>query len=88
MRGPTSVVGLIPEIIIPQGSESVYDPLEGADPTWYNVAQTTDNNATTGRPNATVTASKVATDRVLHTAAKIGAPIKGGKKKTRKVTMQ
>lgn len=75
VRAPTSIAALMPEIVIPQGSESVYDPLEGADPTWYKVAQTTDNNSTTGRPDATVTASKVATDRKLHTATKVGARV-------------
>jgi hypothetical protein len=75
VRAPASITGLLPTIEIPQGSESVYDPLEGADPTFYKVAQTTDNNATTGRPDATVTASKLATDRVLHTATKIGARV-------------
>lgn len=75
VRAPSSLVGLIPEIIIPQGSESVYDPLEGADPTWYVVAQTTGTNATTGRPDATITPGKLATDRLLHTATKIGARV-------------
>lgn len=75
VRAPASLVSLIPEIIIPQGSESIYDPLEGADPTWYVVAQTTGLNATTGRPDATVPSGKAGTDRVLHTATKVGARV-------------
>lgn len=75
VRAPTSVVGMLPEIVIPQGSESIYDPLEGADPTWYKVGQTTDLNATTGRPDATVPSSKLGTDRKLHTATKVGGRV-------------
>lgn len=75
VRDPVRIVSMIPEIIIPQGSEGVYDPLEGADPIFYRVAETTGLDATTGRPNATVPASKPGTDRVLHTATKIGGRV-------------
>jgi hypothetical protein len=60
-------------IEVPQGMESIYLPLEGADLTFYKVAQATANNATTGIPDATVTASKIATDRASLTLAKMGA---------------
>jgi hypothetical protein len=75
VRAPTSIVGMLPEIIIPQGSESVIDPLEDADPTWYKVGQTTDLNSTTGRPDATVPASKIGSANKTHTATKIGARV-------------
>lgn len=57
---------------IPRGAEAVILPLEGADPTFYTVAQTTDTNATTGIPNATVTTSKAGTDKKTMSVAKIG----------------
>lgn len=62
-------------IEVPPGNESIYLPLEGADPTFYKVAEATANNATTGIPDATVGASKVATGRVQMTLSKMGARI-------------
>ena len=73
VRAMTFVLGKLPSIEVPQGIESMFIPLEGADPTFYKVAQTTDQNATTGTPNATVTSSKLATDRRSLTVAKGGA---------------
>lgn len=58
---------------IPQGAESIVLPLEGADLTWYKVAQTTSLNATTGLPDATVRASKTATGQKTLSAVKMGA---------------
>lgn len=60
---------------VPQGIESMYLPLEGADPTFYKVAETTDHNATTGFPNASVPASKMGTGRVQLTLSKLGARV-------------
>jgi len=60
-------------IEVPQGFESIVLPLEGADMTWYKVAQATDNNATTGIPDATVGASKTATGNNTLSLAKMGA---------------
>lgn len=60
-------------IEVPQGHESIVLPLEAADMTFYKVAQTTGNNATTGIPDATVTASKTATDQKTLSLAKMGA---------------
>lgn len=73
IRAITAIVDKIPSVEVPQGVESIVIPLEGADPTWYKVPQTTDLNATTGRPNATVPASKLATDNETLTVAKMGA---------------
>lgn len=75
VRDPTRIAGMLPEIIIPQGSEGVYDPLEGTDPTFYKVPEATATNSTTGRPDATITASKAGTERKLHTATKVGGRI-------------
>lgn len=57
---------------IPRGAEAVILPTEGADPTFYAVGQTTDNNATTGIPNATVTPSKAGTAQRTLSVGKIG----------------
>ena len=73
IRQETNILSKIPQREIPQGFETFYDPIEGADPTWYKVPETTDTNATTGFPNATVTASRKGTSRVGETLAKIGA---------------
>ena len=58
---------------VPQGTERITIPLEGADPTWYKVAQATGTDSTTLRPNATVTTSKLATASKSLTVAKLGA---------------
>lgn len=58
---------------VPAGHESIVLPLEGADFTFYKVAQATANNATTGIPDATVTASKTATGNKTLSLAKMGA---------------
>ena len=73
VRAMTFVLQKLPEIVVPQGVESILIPLEGADPTFYKVAQTTDENATTLTPNATVPSSKMATDKRSLTVVKGGA---------------
>lgn len=60
-------------IELPQGMESIKLPLEGADMTWYKVAQATAN--TSGRPDVTVTASKVATAQASLSLVKMGARV-------------
>lgn len=72
---PSPVLNKLPMTEIPQGYETFYDPTEGADPTWYKVPETTDENATTKIPNATVTSSKTGTGRANETLAKAGARI-------------
>src|SRR5258706_8491336 len=61
IRSQSTIVAKIPTVEVPQGTESILIPLEGADPTWYKVAQTTATNATTLRPDATIPTSKLAT---------------------------
>jgi hypothetical protein len=58
-------------IELPQGHESITLPLEGSDLTFYKVAQATGN--TSGRPDVTVTASKLGTASKSLTLAKMGA---------------
>jgi hypothetical protein len=73
VRAMTFVLQKLPEIIVPQGVESIVIPLESGDPTFYKVAQTTDENATTLTPNATVPSSKMGTLNKTLTVAKGGA---------------
>lgn len=75
IRAGTFVADRIPSVEVPQGSESIVIPLEGADPTWYKVAQTTATNATTLRPDATVPTSKLATVKDTLNVAKMGARV-------------
>lgn len=75
IRQDAWVLDKLPSIEVPAGMESIYLPLEGADPVFYKVAEVTDLNATTGRPNFTVTASRMATGRVQMTLAKMGARV-------------
>ena len=59
---------------IPQGYESDTIPLESTDFVWYKVPQTTtEYNATTKRPNATVTPTPLTTASQSITVAKMGA---------------
>lgn len=73
IRAGTFVAQKLPSVEVPQGTESITIPLEAADMTWYTVAQTTDIDGTTKRPNATVTASKLATSNKSLTVNKMGA---------------
>jgi HK97 family phage major capsid protein len=49
--------------------------VEGADPTFYKIGQATDLNATTGRPDATIGDSKIATANKSMTLGKIGTRV-------------
>ena len=60
---------------IPQGYSSNTIPLEGADPTWYKVAETTDDDDTTLSPATSVTSSKLGTANKNITIAKMGARV-------------
>ena len=73
IRAATRVVAKIPSDVIPDGFSSDTVPLEYTDPTWYKVAEVSANNATTGIPDATVTASQVGTANKNVTVAKMGA---------------
>lgn len=73
VRAATFVLDKLPQVEVPQGVESIIIPLESGDPTFYKVAQTTDENATTLTPNATVPSSKMGTAKNTLTVAKGGA---------------
>jgi hypothetical protein len=75
IRGGTFITSRLPSVEVPQGSESIVIPLEGADPTWFKVGQTTATNATTLRPDATIPTSKLATANKTLTVGKMGARV-------------
>jgi hypothetical protein len=58
---------------VPQGFESIVLPLEGADMTWYKVAQSTAVDGTMGIPVASVGTSKTATGNKTLSLVKMGA---------------
>jgi len=74
IRVGTVVAAKISSIEVPRGAESIIDPLESADPTFYKVAETTDLGAS-GWPVATVTSSKLGTAQKVMNLAKMGARV-------------
>ncbi|KPL90763.1 hypothetical protein [Herpetosiphon geysericola] len=75
IRISTPIVANLPTVEIPQGADNLTIPLESAAPTFYKVAAAADLNATTGRPNATVNATKLGTANRTITTSKIGARV-------------
>jgi hypothetical protein len=73
IRAGNRVVAKIPSVVIPDGYSSEYFPLEGADPTWYLVTQTTAADGTMKVPAATVPASQMGTGTKQITVGKMGA---------------
>jgi len=62
------------EFEIPQGMESIYVPTEGADPTFYNVAQPNDVDATQ-RPQVVINQTPAGTSRQLLQPGTVGAAV-------------
>ena len=75
VRALTFVLEKIPQRSYDVPGDTFTYPLEGADPTWYLIPQTTDIDSTNRRPNATIGDSKVATSSVNGTFSKVGARI-------------
>ena len=75
IRLATPIVGKIPTVTVPQGSESVSIPLLGASPTFYKVAQATAQDANPGRTTATYTTGKLGTSSQSLTVSKLGAAV-------------
>ena len=73
VRQGTTLIDKIPSFAFPAGAESMFLPLEGADPTVYKVAETTATATVDHGPSATVTSSKLGTGRVQMTLDKFGA---------------
>ena len=75
IRVGTFVAEKLPSVEVPEGMESIVLPLEGADPTFYKVAETTDHDSTMLFPVASVTSSQVATGNKTLSLAKMGARV-------------
>lgn len=73
IRGANVVVQKVPSKVVPDGYSSLYIPLESTDPTWYKVAEATASESTLKVPQATVTASQMATATKQLTLGKLGA---------------
>ena len=74
VRNPATIVGKIPSFEFPPNVESVVDPLESTDPTFYKVAQAADLSSNPGGiPTNVVTASTLGTANATHTLAKFGS---------------
>lgn len=73
IRFDTPIVGNIPTIEVPQGSESINIPLAGTPPTFYKVAQASAQDSNPGPITRTVTTSKMATASQSLTVSKLGA---------------
>jgi len=69
----TPIVGKLPTVVVPQGSESITIPVQGAAPTFYVVAQATAQAANPGAITRTMTTSKQTTSSASLTVAKLGA---------------
>jgi phage head maturation protease len=76
IRHETFVLNNLPQMEVPAGAESVVIPLEGTDPTWYKVGQSSGISANPGGVvTNTVTASTMGTDNQTMTLAKLGARV-------------
>jgi len=75
IRLATPIVGRLPTVVVPQGSESVIIPLQGTSPTFYKMAQAADLAANPGRPTATITAGQLGTAKQTLTVSKLGAAV-------------
>lgn len=75
IRVGTSVVNNLPTIEVPRGMESMIIPLEYTDPTFYKVAEATSHDSTMLFPVATVTSSKIGTNKATLSLSKLGARV-------------
>ena len=73
IRQDTPIVGKIPTVVVPQGSESVVIPLQSTPPTFYKVAQASAQAANPGAITRTVTTSKMGTANQTLSVGKMGA---------------
>lgn len=73
VRSNVQILSKIPEMVIPDGYSNATIPLESTDFTVYKVAEVTAANATTGIPDANVTASQIGTTSKNVIIAKLGA---------------
>lgn len=73
IRLGTQILGNIPTVVVPQGSESITIPVQGASMSFYKVAQATSQSANPGVTTNTVTTSRMGTpDNQVLTVGKLG----------------
>jgi hypothetical protein len=75
IRLGTPIVSKLPTVVVPQGAESVIMPIQTASPTFYTVAQTTDQAANPGRVTPKQLTSRKGTGQVQLTVNKLGAAV-------------
>lgn len=75
IRLATPIAARIPTVTVPQGSESVIIPLASTAPTFFKMAQAANQGANPGSPTATITSSKMGTDKQTLTVSKLGAAV-------------
>jgi len=68
----TQIASMLPAVTVPQGHESIKIPVEGANPTFYLVAQATAQTSNLGEPTATVKSSRKGTTSKTLTGGKVG----------------
>ncbi len=73
IRLQANVAARIPSVVVPQGSESIIIPVDGAAPTFYKVAQATAQDSNPGPITRTVTTSKKGTAQKTLSVVKMGA---------------
>lgn len=73
IRLATPIAAKIPAIQVPDGSESIVIPVQSVSPTFYVVAQATDQAANPGRVTPTFTTSRLGTAKQTLTVNKLGA---------------
>lgn len=75
VRLATPIAAQLPAVEVPQGSESIVIPVIGSSPTFYKVAQASDQAANPGRVTPTITTSRLNTTNKTLTVSKLGAAI-------------
>lgn len=75
IRLGTAIVSKLPTIVVPQGAESVIIPIQSTSPTFYTVAQTTDQAANPGRVTPKQVTSRKGTGQVQLSVNKLGAAV-------------
>lgn len=75
IRMATTIVGNLPTVVVPQGTESIVLPLSGASPTFFKMAQASAQDANPGRVTPTITTSRRGTGQQSLTVSKLGAAV-------------
>jgi hypothetical protein len=69
------IAAKLPTIVVPQGAESIIIPIQSTSPTFYTVAQTTDQAANPGRVTPKQVTSRMGSGKVQLSVNKLGAAV-------------